>query len=374
VQLMASAMSLNRVSLQVRAAQLMAFIDPRRARQLFEWIDLDLTPGPCEDPLVPAVDEYYSALSLLARQTFDGNRDEALRFFELYLWRARLPSEMPAVARAVIRFGPRPDETPYFESLFSTILESGASDARGFSASASDIVSRAADLQVFETRAGLSGLHLMESLRGYLVGQMKGPRCADSQTESMTPAAFNAVLRRADLTHEVKTIDQPIAPSRLLGTARIEPFWQSGEAQALHTRLLQLRGPGREPFALTIRQTTEWQNDAEQVLVAVDQWSGRSEASERDALAQKSILYLGLLELIPPSKLRTQTIESFVGYLRQHDRNPEDRSLWFAFVNRLLELSRGNDRDAVLDAMSNAHHPVLGVYAQLERTVPIAQR
>ena len=373
-QLMASATSLNRLSLQVRIAQLMAFLDARRARELFEWIDVDVAAGPCEDPLVPAIDEYYTALSLLARQTFGGNRDEALRFFELYLWRARLPSEMPAVARAMVRFNPSAAEMPYFETLFSVILETGAIDARGFSTAASDIVSRTADFQVFEAKGGLRGIHLMESLRAYLVSQMKGPRCADSITESMTPAAFNTVLRRADLTYEVKTIDQPIAPSRILGTMRIDPFWQTPDARALYTRLMQLRGSGRDPVPLKIRETPEWKSDADRALVAVDLWTGRSEALERDALAEKSLLYLALLDLIPPSTLRTRAIHSFVEYLRHTDRNAEDRGLWFAYVNRLLELSRGNDRDDVLDEFVNAHHPVLGVYAQLERIVPVAAR
>src|SRR5262249_25359897 len=310
-QLMASAMSLSRVSLQVRAAQLMAFLAPRRARELFEWIDLDLAPSRCEDLLVPAVDEYYSALGLVARQTFS-SRDDALRFLELYLWRARLPSEMPAVARALLRFDPLPSETPYFESLFTSILESGSADARGFSASAGDIVSRTADLQVFEARGGFRGIHLMETLRAYLVNQMRGPRCADSETESMTPSAFNAVLRRADLTYEVKAIDQPIAPSRLLEGARIDQFWQTGESRELRARLMQLRGTASEPLPFNARETTEWKNDAEQVLVAVDFWTGRSEPSERDALAEKSMLYLGLLDLVPPCPLRTRTIQSFV--------------------------------------------------------------
>jgi hypothetical protein len=374
VQLMASAMSLNRVSLQVRVAQLMALINPRRARELFEWIDYDPAPTRCEDLLVPAADEYYSALSLLARQAFGGGRDEALRFFELYLWRAHLPSEMPAVAHAMIRFDPLPTETPYFEALFSSILGTGSTDARGFSASASDIVSRTADLQVFEARIGYRGIHLMESLRSYLVNQMKGPRCADSQAESMTPSAFNAVLQRADLTYEVKLIDQPVAPARMLGTAQLNPFWQTGEARSLRARLMQLRGTGREPVSLRVRETPEWQHDAEQALIAVDLWTGRSEPFERDALAEKSILYLGLLELVPPSPLRARTIQSFVDYLRHADRNAEDRTLWFAFVNRLLELSRGNDRNDVLDALVNAHHPTLAVYAQLERLVPVGGR
>jgi hypothetical protein len=137
---------------------------------------------------------------------------------------------------------------------------------------------------------------------------------------------------------------------------------------------MQLRGSGRDPVPLKIRETPEWKSDAEKALVAVDLWTGRSEAFERDALAEKSLLYLALLDLIPPSTLRTKAIHSFVQYLRHSDRNVEDRGLWFAFVNRLLELSRGNDRDDVLDAFVDAHHPVLDVYAQLERIVPVAAR
>src|SRR5260221_4246812 len=36
---------LNRLSLQVRAAHMMTSLDPRRAREIFEWIELHLTPA-----------------------------------------------------------------------------------------------------------------------------------------------------------------------------------------------------------------------------------------------------------------------------------------------------------------------------------------
>jgi hypothetical protein len=123
-----------------------------------------------------------------------------------------------------------------------------------------------------------------------------------------------------------------------------------------------------------VRETTEWKNDAEQLLGSVEQWTGRSERLERDYLAQKSVLFLGLLDLVPPSTLRTRTIDAFVDYLRDADRDRELESLWFAFVNRLLELSRGNDRPEILRAFDAAHHPALTVYAQLERLVPIGGR
>ncbi len=44
--------------------------------------------------------------------------------------------------------------------------------------------------------------------------------------------------------------------------------------------------------------------------------------------------------------------------------------LWFAFVNRLLEMSRGPFRSSVLAAMEESHQPVLALYARLERLTP----
>jgi hypothetical protein len=190
----------------------------------------------------------------------------------------------------------------------------------------------------------------------------------------MTPAAFNTVLRRANLHFDIRPIEETIIPSRMMGAERIDQFWQTGEARGLRERLFQLRGPGKDPVPLKVRETTEWKNDAEHLLVSVEQWTGRSERLERDYLAQKSLLFLGLLELVPPSTLRTRTIRAFVDYLRHADRDRELESLWFAFVNRLLELSRGNDRREILDAFADAHHPALAVYAQLERLVPVGSR
>jgi hypothetical protein len=44
--------------------------------------------------------------------------------------------------------------------------------------------------------------------------------------------------------------------------------------------------------------------------------------------------------------------------------------LWFAFVNRLLEMARGPYRAEVLTAMEYSHQPVIALYARLERLAP----
>ena len=353
----------------------MALVNPKRAHELFEWIDLNLEPAVCDDPLVPAVDEYYAALSLLARTAFGRDRAEALRFLELYLWRAHLPSEMPSVARALQRFRPRPDEAAYLEGLFHWILESSSSDARGFSAASLDIVSRMADLQSADRALGVTGWYVMDTLRSYLLAQLKSSRCGDSISESLMPSTFNAALSLLRADRDVPAIDADAArPSKVLGVARIDLYWQTPEARALHDQAQRLWGPGQTPVAMRVRQTTEWRNQAVVMLTDLEQWSGRREATERDYFYQKSVLFVALLDLVPPGPVHTRAIRSFVDFMRHSDVDREGRTLWFAFVTRLLEMARGGNRREILAALEDSHHPVLSLYARMERTMPQARR
>ena len=369
-QLFANATALTRVTLQVRAVELMAFVEPLHARDLFEWIDLNLAPGVCADPLVPSVDEYYIALGQIARLAYR-NPADALNFFELYLWRAHLPSEMPAVARAIQRFPRSPMSAAYLEGLFRLILIGSSNDAPGSASATGDIISRAADLQIADTALGVIGSNVMDALRTYLVAQLKAPRCADNATAATTPSTFNTALRRAR-GFDVKPIDADAARYAVstLGIARIDPYWQTNDASRLHGAAVRLRGPGTTAYPLRVRQSDEWRAQAERLLTDVDAWSGRSEREERDYFYQKAVLYTWMLDLIPGGQLHTRALRSFVEFLRRTETDVNRRMLWFAFVNRLLEMSRGPFRSSVLAAMEESHQPVLALYARLERLAP----
>lgn len=363
---LAYATSLNRLSLQVRAAQMMASIDPLRAREIFEWIELNLAPATCDSLLVPSVDEYYTALSLLARTTF-ADRAEGFRFLELYLWRAHLPSEMPAVARAVQRFRPKRDEAAYLESALGWILDRASTDARGFSNAGLELVTRMSDLQKADRESGLSSWHLMEVLRAYLVTQLNGPWCSDSVLEPMTAPAFNGELQRLGADLDVKPIDaRAIRPSKILAGANLDLYWQTPESRRLHEDWLQLRGRERAPVPLATRLTTPWRNQAERFLAAVEQWTGAREA-ERDYVYQKGVLLTGLIDMMPPSPARTRAVRAFVEFMRHADGDRNLRALWFAFLNRFLDSARGPDRRELLAALEESRQPVLSLYARLER-------
>jgi hypothetical protein len=369
----ASDTALTRVSLQVRVVQLMLYLDVGRARELFEWIELGLAPGACTDLLVPAVEEYYSALSLLARTTFGDNRADALNFLELYLWRAHLPSEMPSVTRAVQRFRSGRDEAAFFEGQLRLILEGNSADARGFSSANLDVLSRLADLQVADRGLGVPNWYLMDAARDYLLAQLMKPRCADSTSEPSVPAAFNATLRRIGADKDVSAIEAPsLRAPLLLGAARLDPYWQTPDAARLYAGESALRGSGKVPRPLRERLTPEWRHDAEQLLLDIDHWTGTREP-ERDVFYQKSVLLTGLIELIPPSALRMQAVRTLVEFLRRANADRDRRTLWFAMLTRLLEMAHGTDRREILAALEDSHHATLALYAKLERATPAAR-
>jgi hypothetical protein len=369
----ASDTALTRVSLQIRVVQLMRSLDPRRARELFEWIELNLAPGACGDPLVPAVEEYYIALSQLAR-TFGGNRANALNFFELYLWRAHLPSEMPSVVRAVQRFRSGRDEAAYLEGQFRLILEGSSADARGFSSANLDILSRTADLQTADRAIGVPNWYLMDAVRDYLLAHLGKPRCADSITEATVPSAFNSTLKRIGAEKDVSAIENSnLHAPLLLGAARIDLYWQTPEARRLYDEEFALRGSGKVPRPVKERQTTEWSNQAEQVLMDIDHWSGTREPAERDFFYEKSVLFTGLIDLIPPGALRMRAVRACVEFLRRANVDRDRRTLWFAMLTRLFEMAHGADRRDILTAIEESHHAVLSLYARLERATPAAR-
>jgi hypothetical protein len=279
---------------------------------------------------------------------------------------------MPAVARAIQRFPRGMIDGAYLEGLLRLILLGSSSDAPGFASSALDIMAKMADLQIDDTGLGILGSNVMDAARTYLLAQLKAPRCADNTTAPVVPSTFNAALRRTKADFDVKPMDGEAskAASTLLGVARIDAYWQTSEAARLREAAARLRGPGAAMYPLRVRQTDEWRAQADRLLTDVERWSGASERSEGDYFYQKAALFTWMLELMPASQVRTRALRAFVEFLRRTETDANRRMLWFAFVNRLLEMARGPFRASVLSAMEESHQATLILYARLERLTP----
>jgi hypothetical protein len=369
-------MRLDRVSLQTRATRAMIPLSGARAREMFEWIDFELKPSNCQDPLVPALDDYYDTLAILARSAFGASADdraEALFFLELYSWKASRPSEMASLARALLRFKPLADEAQYFESVVGWILDRGEKAPREFATIGGDLVSRISELDQNDRLNGVVGGALLRGLRRYLVAQAMGPRCSDSVTESRAIASFNAMVDRrgAAVTGLTAISSSENRPQRMAGPVRYDYLWQFPESRRFRDEAAALFGKPGSPTPARIKREKEWQDRAEQFLVDLEHWIVGREP-ERDYMYEKAVLLTGLTEILPEGALRTRALRSSVNFLRASAGRAQPGE-WLSHVTRLLDLARRGYREPVLDALDASSDQVMSAYARVERFQP-AQR
>jgi hypothetical protein len=360
---------LDRVSLQARAVRAMTLLSPRRAREMFEWIDFELKPGACEDPLVPVLDDYYDALAMVARLTVGSSfmdRADALGFFELYMWKAARPSEMVSAAKAVISYRPDADDALYLENVLRWIFEHGDIDPRGLSVSGPELVSKVGEIDMRHRGLGVTNATLLRGLRRYLVAQLSGPRCADSLTERTTFDAFNRLIARRGDPDLAAMPSNDARPSRILPTMRHERLWQTAESSRLRGEAARLLGDPRKPLSDAAKNTREWQDRATQFLADLERWNGAREPKERDFVYEKSILLIGLVEIAPSGPLRMRALRDSVAFLRR-TAGSEPAASWFVHLTRLLDAAHGRDRVQILDALESSEEPTMIVYAHIDR-------
>ena len=362
---------LDRVNLQARAVVQTLPLSASRAREMFEWIDFELKPERCEDPLVPVLDDYYRALAAVARGGFGNSfmeRADALWFFQLYMWKASRPTEMVSIARAALQYKASPSEAQYLESVLQWIFEHSVQDARAFAASGVDLAAGIADLDAYDVGQNVHGGTLLRAFRRYLISQASGPRCLDSQAEVASIDAFNRMVnRRAREIADLRSITRSdVRPSRVLGAARFDRMWQTAESRRLRSEAAALFGNGLRPHTEAFKNGREWQDGARRFLEDLERWNGAHEPNDRDYYGEKVVLLTGLLEIAPQGAIRTRALSDVVAFLRRTSGR-EAPNAWYAHVTRLIDLARGGDRQPILSALENSDEPALITYARLER-------
>ena len=263
---------------------------------------------------------------------------------------------------------PDAGEAAYLQLVMNGVLQNSERSPRAFSVSALDIASKIAELQDADRALGVSGSFLLAALRRYLLTQLSSPRCSDSTVDAAAVEAFNAIVRRreAELDGVEPISSSDIRSSRPLGRVTLVDYWTTSEARRLHDDAVRLRGTGRVPLPLSVRQSAAWLSQADRHLVDVQQWTSAREASDRDQFYQKGALFVNLVDLVPPSATRVRLLRAFADFLHQDDAERQ-RPLWFLFANRLLELIHSDDRDVVLQAIDDSSDPVLQLYSHASR-------
>ena len=371
----ALATGLDMLTLQLRATAGMVEVDPARAREMFEWIDFYLPRATCRDLLVPVADEYYSTLAAISRRTFGDTpeeRGDALRFFELYLWRTHLPSEIPALVKAVKTLELTLVDAGYLEAAIGALTNQIDSDPRGFSSYGLEIVSHMTELADANRNNGVLGETLMRAARKLIAAQISAARCTDSAAETAIAETFNAILRRKELapTDVPPVTTNDARSARLLGAAVVGVYWRTPDAKRLVDRLQDLRDLAAGPRTMAIKAGPDWQRLALQWLQEVDAWNGAREASEREFFDQRVLLYDQFMNVVLPGTLRERAVQSWIEFLRRSENGRIPRTAWMANVIRLFD--RGEP--TTIKAMEESGHYLLTMYARAERLLGNVRR
>jgi len=138
-------------------------------------------------------------------------------------------------------------------------------------------------------------------------------------------------------------------------------YWQSPDAAALLARLQALQPP-RESSA-------EWRAAFEAFLDATAEWSETKAEEPAGVFHQKCLLLGNALPTVSPGPQRFRVLQVYLDVLVQSPLQQESRIEWFLPVRELLARADGD----LLDRLRHARHPVIALYAGLERALAPAR-
>lgn len=383
-------LELDALSLQCRVVKAMLAIDKPRAKEMFRSIPALKFPRlDCDETLAYDVSIFYETLSAVANRAFsaeEATRYEQVNFLEYYLDGMTSPVQIVPAANAITSLKL---PAPQFERLlhvFSARLPKVYGDDRSFShALAQGVLSNGVmALAESSKRQGLSRVELMKAAREFLTTHLRADRCADTLNEqgasSSAPTTveyFNKYVSELDSKGKSLTPLSPeeMKPSKVEGAAKIHEHWETKSALKLLIAAKALRfGGGQKPLTVNYRRNnSEWESKLSQFLSDLSGWRDEEEETEEDYYHQKSVLYVGLLELVPDGSKRTPILISYLSFLSKPVIQQDKPLDWFLHVSELLDWARTADaeeRVRVLNLLSESGDPILKLYAELERVLP----
>jgi hypothetical protein len=349
----------------------MAGIDPKLARAKLETIALPrFDPPTCYATWLYLPDAFYEAIARVMVAGFSpeeissGQRGEFLRSV---VSRSVSHSQLPPVTRLITASDLSGAELANVISSYIYILDGLRGDAHSFYATATgQSVDEFAALVARLDRQGAAGLPLITSFRRYLVANFKSTPCTpfkapDTGKLPLALQEFNDKFSTRLMAAGSAAITADEIKNDAKDTSTVEsepPGWNSKEYSDL---LFSLQGLPDMP-----REIPSIEAKYQDYLLHLNGWSNQSEP-EIEFFHQKSLFYLGVIERLGPSALRTSVLMDFVKFLEQNSYQQVGKVDWFVYSRRLFDVStQPAERSEVINALISSGDPVLNLYGRLE--------
>jgi hypothetical protein len=323
---------LDGLGLQVRAAQAMMALAPRRALEMTLQMPIPSPPRrTCKDSMVARVEEYYGLALQMAQRGFS-TKEKAegrpLQFLTGIVAASTTPEQIQAAAAMLRAYNGTPEDTATLVSAFSSALLQAQPNSRGFIATPAT----GEELAVLVRRLRAEGQNLMpllEAYRSYLVTQWNGEACP-GLPEAHGLLIFNDTMRQdAGLDQEIPPIDpKTLKPKRSDDQAANSAFGDEGESREIAKEMAWLRRPPEKPGA-------DWEAKFTALLHRIEAWQPEDGAPPLAHFHMKAGAFRDLLPAAISESLLESLQSSFCAYLRDAPAKTESPAEWMIHFRRM---------------------------------------
>ncbi|HEU4770363.1 MAG TPA: hypothetical protein VFS77_23555 [Pyrinomonadaceae bacterium] len=378
-------LGLDTLSLQSRAIKALLLLDQQRARQLFGEMKLQTEPLTCEHTLAYNVSAFFSTIETIAQTAFSAEevtRGEHVSFVENYVGKINSSNQIQPAVKALLAIKTTDLELTNLGRAFSTALQKIPADDRSFSAPWNATSASIDQLVAGFTQRGLASDDIVESYRAYLVTQLGGSRCADTQLpkqrkelESQLVLHFNDKLRTSSYKKLAAISEDEIKPLKIEGRAKDEVFWTSPKSKSLLSRVKKLRfGAAGKELNDQDKQSAEWQSQLSETVREIAGWSAEDEVSETDYFHQKAVVYYALLKIIPADAqyegVLDEALRDFTALLSSSPLQKEKPAEWFIHARVLIDRvnkATPREREKLTNLINSSRSTVLSLYLQKQQ-------
>ena len=371
--------NLDALGLRLRAVEMLQPLDAEKSRSLFARIpEIRLPRLTCEDFLVYDLSRFYSVLEKVSAS--EAGQTERSRLLSRYARTITSPVQVAGMARVLAAADV---DDAGFQTLlrdFISALATIKGDDRSFTWSRG--VGRQMEaLSAEAQKRGISPLPLLESYRVYLVWNLSGPRCADSDLmqggnsqsfalrtpEDSDPQAaefasyFNQRLRMAPL----QTIQElEVMPAKVDGFAKGLRSCEDPECQGFLERYRNL-------FKLE-RNSTVWNQEVGAAVAALGEWGASAHGGPAQFFLEKAAGYSTLLNLAANETARALVMKSLIGFIEGSPVQQSDRAAWLLAVSALTGRITVDPAGFApyAEELLKSRNPVIALYAGLEAVAP----
>jgi hypothetical protein len=383
-------LGLDSLSLQSRAIKALLPLDKKTARQLFDEIKLKLDKLDCEDTLAYDLGSFFELTLAIAQIAFDAEeteRGDHIYFVENFVSKINSSNQIQPAVKVLISLQTTDLELTRLGRAFSTALAKIPTDDRSFSAPWNSTMSSMDELVSKFNQRGLPSDEIIESYRAYLINQISGQRCAETNAAKEQKALETSLVTHFNETlcslanKNIRPISgDEIKPGRREGSVRDEMYWASAKSKSILSAMKRLRfkSSGNE-FNAQEKESAEWQSQLSQLMKELGSWASSDEKSEEDYFHQKCVIYYALIRVIPAETqfdgLRDEVVRDFATLVSGSPLQKEKPAEWFLHAKILIERAntiKPPERDKLVSLIYNSRSTILHLYVQKQELLKSA--